>query len=203
MNIKLFSLLVLTVGLANSGKAQDRNYSNRDYQNRDRDYQQQQNYPDRNRDNRDDRNDDRYDNNRNNNYGNNGNNNNYDVYARCDDGSYGSYSFDRRNPFDTRNPNYDPRNPFDPRPVYDPYRHSRWNEIDFRSNADPFDFCDNRRVWANRYYPVDPRNPYDIRNRYLNRYNGGYARRAPSRPVIVVTVPIFGRGHGHHGRRDW
>lgn len=201
MTIKLFSLLIFTVGLANTAMAQDRNYSNRDSQNRDRDYQQQQNYPDRNRDNRDNRdnrNDDRYD---------NRNNNNYDVYARCDDNRYGNYDFNRSNPFDTRSPNYDPRNPFDPRPVYDPYRHSRWNEIDYRSNADPFDFCDSRRAWANRYYPLDPRNPYDIRNQYQNyRSNDSYGyggRRAPSRPVIVVTVPIFGRGHGHYGRRDW
>ncbi|MEA5427024.1 hypothetical protein [Arcicella lustrica] len=195
MTIKLFSLLIFTVGLANTAMAQDRNYSNRDrdFQNRDRDYNQQQNYPDRDRDNRDNRDDDRYD---------NRNNNNYDVYARCDNNRYGNYDFDRRNPFDTRSPNYDPRNPFDPRPVYDPYRHSRWNEIDFRSNADPFDFCDSRRAWASRYYPLDPRNPYDIRNRYQERvvYRGV---RRPSRPVIVVTVPIFGRGHGHHRGRDW
>ncbi|MBB6004856.1 hypothetical protein [Arcicella rosea] len=198
MTIKLFSLLIFTVGLANTTMAQDRNYSNRgrDSQNRDRDYQQQQNYPDRDRDNRDyrdNRNDDRYD---------NRNDNNYDVYARCDNNRYGNYDFDRRNPFDTRSPNYDPRNPFDPRPVYDPYRHSRWNEFDFRSNVDPFDFCDSRRVWASRYYPLDPRNPYDIRNRYQERVVYRGARR-PSRPVIVVTVPIFGRGHAHHRGRDW
>lgn len=212
MNRTLFSLLLIALGLGTTvAKAQDRNYSNRGYQNGDRNYQQNDNYSDRNN-----RNDDYSDrNNRNNNY-NDRDNRNDDFFARCDNNRYGRYDFDARNPFDTRSPNYDPRNPFDPRPVYDPYRHSRWNEIDFRSNADPFDFCENRRVWASRYFPLDPSNPYDIRNRYMNQWNNNsyaygrgsygrdYGRRRQAPAVIIVPVPApRGYGHDHYHRRNW
>jgi hypothetical protein len=109
---------------------------------------------------------------------NNGNYNNDDLYARRQGNQYGNYQFNNGNPFDTRSQNYDPRNPFDPRPIYNQNGNGRYNDNDYRYNADPYDFCQNRQSWASRYFPLDPRNPYDVRNVYSNRGNGyGYNNR--------------------------
>jgi hypothetical protein len=193
MKRTIFCLLIAALGLVSTVNAQNRNYPNGN------NYPNNNNYPNGN------------------NYPNNNGNNNYpqqpqgrynddDLYARCDNNRYGNYPVDVRNPFDTRSQAYDPRNPFDPRPVYDAYRHNRWNDYDYRNNANPFDYCENRRVWAERYYPLDSRNPYDIRNQYQNRRGNRYEndRRAPA--VVIVPVPVpqrRDRDRGHHYGRNW
>lgn len=182
MKSKVFFLVIAALGVIGTVKAQN----NRDYQDR-RDYQDNRDYQQNRQDYPRDR-----------------NYNNDDLYARCQGNPYGNYAFDDRNPFDTRSRYYDPQNPFDPRPVYIANRHGRWNEWDYRNTASPYDFCDNRRRWADRYYPVDPRNPYDIRNRYQS-----YGYNQPSR-VIVVPAPapprvVYApRGYGYYRHhRGW
>ena len=214
MKHKLIGLLIATLGLTTALKAQDLNGN---YQS-----QNQDNYPqqrDRNRDNYPQKRDKDNDRNRNEGYYDDYDD---DLYARRQGNQYGNYPFDNRNPFDTRSQSYDPRNPFDPRPIYDQYRHGRWNDNDYRYNADPFDYCPNRQLWAFRFYPLDPRNPYDIRNIFGNRRNGygyndgrnggscdngrdngyggrGYGNQQPR----VVYVPVPKRKHHNKGRWGW
>lgn len=181
MKTKIMSALIALLGLTTALNAQTLN-GNDNFQgnNRREEYPQQRgnDYPQQNGG-----------------YNNNPNNGGYygnddDLYGRRQGNQYGNYPFDNRNPFDTRSQNYDPRNPFDPRPVYDRNRNGRWNENDYRYNANAYDYCPNRQAWANRYYPLDPRNPYDVRNIYQNRGNGyGYNNKKG------------GKGHRHDNRR--
>ncbi len=108
----------------------------------------------------------------------------------------------RRNPYDYRNLPSD----WDRRPA----RRFDWYSFDWDNRYDP---RFGNRDYFDLYFPWDPNNPYDIRNRqnyYGNNqyWNGG----RPNRIVIVPPIIRFGhpgwayrnRGHGNgrgYGRR--
>lgn len=134
----------------------------------------------------------RNDYNRNNPY----NDNHYDDYSR--NAPSREFPLDPRNPYDERSRVFDTRNPYDPRPVYDNHSHGRYNDYDYRCNCDTYSYCSHRQQWANRYFPVDPRNPYDIRNNPRRFDSYSYNNRR-GRERVVIVVPE----RGHHHRRDW
>lgn len=109
-------------------------------------------------------------------------------YAYGRGGNPNNYPFDDRNPYDTRNRSFDNYNPYDPRPSYDKHGHGRCNDDDYRCACEAKVYCGHRQRWASSHYPLDPRNPYDVRNQRPNG-NGDGRKVVVVRPAIVLNFP--------------
>jgi hypothetical protein len=82
---------------------------------------------------------------------------------------------------------------------YGAYDLDHQNPYDYRSRA--YTSCQsNRRNNYSTNYPIDPRNPYDIRNQQQGGYGYNNQARVVVVPPPVVVYPQNGHRHHHGGR---